>query len=555
MAQPSWIRGLTTILATSVAALLLASCASGTQAETPKASATGDPVTGGSLTYLEPQTWGTLYPPSAGFYPNGGLVNNLTDRLLYQNPETLELEPWIATALPEINEDATEYTFTIRDDVTYSDGSKLTAENVVKNFELFGLGDKDRALPVSEAINNYESGEVVDPTTVKFHFKAPAPGFAQAVSTINSGLVSDATLDLDSDGFGPGNAAKVVGSGPFVVEKEDIGTQLVVKAREDYDWAPPSLAHQGRAYLDQISYTVAGENSVRTGSLTAGQADIARQIEAPDEAVVSGAGLSVVSKPTNGVTNSIAIRFGYPSLSDILVRQAIIAGIDREAILEALFTDSYPLATSALAKGALGYKDQSANYAYDKALAESLLDEAGWVKGSDGIREKDGQKLKLTFNTALPQPRSSEVVTIIQDQLRQIGIDIGIVSGDQAAQTAASADLEQVQLYHSMVARADYDVIKSQYYSANRNASQNLSSITGKVTDPKLDELLEAVASSPKAEDRAAASGEVQDYLSEQAYVLPLFEEPQVYGVQTWVQGFSTESVARPSFYSVWLNK
>lgn len=555
MAQPSWIRGLTTILATSVAALLLASCGSGTQAETPKASATGDPVTGGSLTYLEPQTWGTLYPPSAGFYPNGGLVNNLTDRLLYQNPETLELEPWIATALPVINEDATEYTFTIRDDVTYSDGSKLTAENVVKNFDLFGLGDKGRALPVSEAINNYESGEVVDATTVKFHFKAPAPGFAQAVSTINSGLVSDATLDLDSDGFGPGNAAKVVGSGPFVIEKEDIGTQLVVKAREDYDWAPPSLEHQGRAYLDQISYTVAGENSVRTGSLTAGQADIARQIEAPDEAVVSGAGLSVISKPTNGVTNSIAIRFGYPALTDILVRQAIIAGIDREAILEALFTDSYPLATSALAKGALGYKDQSANYAYDKALAESLLDEAGWVKGSDGTREKDGQKLKLTFNTALPQPRSSEVVTIIQDQLRQIGIDIGIVSGDQAAQTAASADLEQVQLYHSMVARADYDVIKSQYYSANRNASQNLSSITGKVIDPKLDELLEAVASSPKAEDRAAASGEVQDYLSEQAYVLPLFEEPQVYGVQTWVQGFSTESVARPSFYSVWLNK
>ncbi|MFT3888435.1 MAG: TIGR04028 family ABC transporter substrate-binding protein [Arachnia sp.] len=556
MAKHTWVRALTALLVTSVATALLTSC--GGDAEpptTPVGSHSGAAKTGGTLTYLEPQTFNTLYPPSAGFYPNGGIINNITDRLLYQNPETLQLEPWIATALPEINDDATEYTFTLRDDVTYSDGSKLTAENVVKNLDLFGKGDPDRALPVSEAINNYESGEVVDEHTVKFHFSAPAPGFAQAVSTINSGLVSDATLDLNADGFGPGNAAKIIGSGPFVIEKEEIGTKLTVKAREDYNWAPPSLAHQGRAYLDQIDYVVAGENSVRTGSLTAGQADIARQIEAPDEAVVKGAGLTVVSKPTNGVTNSLSLRFPHPFLSDIKVRQAIIAGIDREAIIEALFTESYPLATSSLAKGALGYKDQSAAYVYDTAKAAQLLDEAGWALGSDGVRTKDGQRLTLTFNIALPQPRSADVLTIIQDQLRQIGIEVKIISGDQAAQTTASADINQVQIYHSMVARADYDVIKSQFHSANRNTLQNLSSATGKVTDPELDKLLEAVASEPKDADRAAASAAVQDYLTEKAYVLPLFEEPQVYGLQTYVEGFSTESVARPTFYSVQLNK
>ena len=146
-------------------------------------------------------------------------------------------------------------------------------------------------------------------------------------------------------------------------------------------------------------------------------------------------------------------------------------------------------------------------------------------------------------------------MTIIQDQLRQVGIEVSTISGDQAAQTAAANDINQVQVYHSMVARADYDVIKSQYHSANRNVLQNLSSATGEITDPELDRLLEAVASSPKDEDRAAASGAVQDYLTANFYVLPLFEEPQVYGLQTYVQGFTTESVARPSFYSVWLNK
>ena len=121
------------------AAALLASCAG--QPATTDAAAAGDPVTGGTLTYLEHQPHTTLYPPQAGFYPNGGIVNNITDRLLYQDPETLELEPWIATALPEVNDDATEYTFTLRDDVTYSDGTPLDAENVAKNFDLLGLGD------------------------------------------------------------------------------------------------------------------------------------------------------------------------------------------------------------------------------------------------------------------------------------------------------------------------------------------------------------------------------------------------------------------------------
>ena len=78
------------------------------------------------LTYLEPNWFNSLYPPAAGFYPNGGVVNQLTDRLLYQDPRTLELQPWIATSLPEVNEDATVFTFDIRTDVTSVSYTHLT---------------------------------------------------------------------------------------------------------------------------------------------------------------------------------------------------------------------------------------------------------------------------------------------------------------------------------------------------------------------------------------------------------------------------------------------
>lgn len=532
------------------AAVTMAACGSANGGASGGAS--GTPQQGGTLLYLEPQTWSTLYPPAGGFYPNGGVVNNLTDRLLFQNPETLELEPWIATALPQVNEDATEYTFSLRDDATYSDGTPIDAENVVKNFDLYGKGDAGRALTVSEAINNYDHGEALDATTVRFHFSAPAPGFAQAVSTINSGLLSSATLDRSGEEFGPGNATDIIGSGPFVIAEEEIGTRLQLTARADYAWAPASAAHTGRAHLDAIDIVVAAEDSVRVGTVISQQAHIARQIEAPDEPQFEADGLSLHAAATNGVNNGFSFRFRDPALDDVRTRQALIAAIDRQAILDTLFTDSYPLATGALATTALGYVDTSEHYVHNLEQAASLLDEAGWQAGPDGARSRDGNALTLTFNEALPQPRSREVITLIQEQLAELGIAVNLLPGDQAAQDAARADVGTVQVYHSMVGRADYDVIKSQYSSGNRNTLLNTQP-DGSVGDEELDALLARIASTPGNDGRAEASAAAQAHLAEQAYILPLFEEPQVFGYVDTVQGFATESVGRPRFYDTHL--
>lgn len=534
------VKTLRALAATLAAALALAGCSA---ADRPEGE---DNV----LTYLEPQFFRTLYPPAAGFYPNGGVVNQLTDRLLYQDPETLELSPWIATEMPEVNADATEYTFTIRTDVTYSDGSPLTAENVVANFDLFGRGDKSRTLTSSEQITNYDRGEVVDEDTVKFYFTQPSPGFLQATSAYNAGLLSDSTLALDNEGFGPGNAVNVIGSGPFVVESEEIGTDLKLKAREDYDWAPPAVEHQGRADIDGVHYILAAEESVRTGAILSGQADIARQISAPQEPLLKEQGVDIVSRGTNSMNNQFAFRFNHPLLQDKRVREAIIHGVDREEILRVLFSESYPLATSTVAKTGLAYKDQAAAYTFDPEESKRLLDEAGWEPGPDGIRVKDGQRLVLRTNTALPQPRSKEVMTMVQDQLGELGIGIQVNAGDQATQNADAKDINKVQIYHSMVGRADYDVITSLYGINNRDAFLNQDA-EGNPIDEHLQELLDAVLDTPDKDGRIKATEEVQDYLTEQAYVLPLFEEPVVYAVRPGISGFSPESVARPWFYEV----
>ncbi|TRX32145.1 TIGR04028 family ABC transporter substrate-binding protein [Corynebacterium guaraldiae] len=534
------MKTLRALAATLAAALALAGCSA---AERPDGE---DNI----LTYLEPQFFRTLYPPAAGFYPNGGVVNQLTDRLLYQDPETLELSPWIATEMPKVNADATEYTFNIRTDVTYSDGSPLTAENVVANFDLFGRGDKSRTLTSSEQIANYDHGEVVDEDTVKFYFTQPSPGFLQATSAYNAGLLSDSTLALDNEGFGPGNAVNVIGSGPFVVESEEIGTDLKLKTREDYDWAPPAVKHQGRAEIDGVHYILAAEESVRTGAILSGQADIARQISAPQESLLKDRGVGIISRGTNSMNNQFAFRFDHTLLQDKRVREAIIHGVDREEILRVLFSESYPLATSTVAKTGLAYKDQSAAYGFDLEESKRLLDEAGWEPGPDGIRVKDGQRLVLRTNTALPQPRSKEVMTMVQDQLGELGIGIQVNAGDQATQNADAKDVDKVQIYHSMVGRADYDVITSLYGINNRDAFLNQDA-EGTPIDAHLQELLDAVLDTPDKEGRIKASEEVQDYITEQAYALPLFEEPVVYAVRPGISGFSPESVARPWFYEV----
>lgn len=516
----------------------------------------GAPVTGGVLTYFEPQTWTLLYPPSVGFYPNGGIMNNISARLLWQDPQTLELHPWLATELPEVNADATQYTFTLREGVTYSDGSPLTPANVAKNFDLFGRGDESRTLPVSEQISNYERSEVLDDRRVRFHFSAPSPGFAQATSTMNAGLLADSTLDLDAEGFGPGGATKIHTAGPFHITAETIGTKLSVRAREDYEWAPPHLEHQGRPYLDGIDYLVNNEYSVRIGAVLSGQADGVRDVQAPDETRVEEQGLRLYAKATNGINNSINFRFRTDLLSDIRVRQALIAAIDRQEIVDKLFTPNYPLATGLLAKGAMGYKDQSGSWNYDPAEAARLLDEAGWRLGENGYRTKDGQVLALTVNTALPQPRSNEVQTLVQQQLRRVGVRLSINPGDQAKQTLDALELDRIQIYHSMVARADYDNLRSNYSSVNRDVFLNApgrDDASDDTVDPEIDRLLEELASEPETARRQAAAEAVQDYLVDQAYVLPFFEEPQVFAFRRRVHGFTTEPVGRPDFYSTWI--
>ncbi|WP_437890658.1 TIGR04028 family ABC transporter substrate-binding protein [Phytobacter sp. V91] len=510
---------------------------------------------GGTLIYLEQQAHTNLYPPAGGFYPNGGILNQITDKLTWQNPKTLQIEPWIAQSWTT-NADYTEYTFKLRPNVTFSDGTPLDANAVAKNFDTYGLGNKALNQTVSEVINNYLRSEVVDPLTVKFFFKSPSPGFLQGTSAIGSGLVSLSTLEKNFNQLG--SARSIIGSGPFVVESDRPGREVKLVARKDYNWAPPSFAHQGRPYLDGINVLVTPEDSVRIGALLSGQADAIRQIQAYDEKRVSDKGFAVYASPTRGVNNSVNFRPDNPLVADQKVREALLHATNTKEIVQTLFSANYPQATSVLAKTAVGYVDLSDKLKFDPAQAARLLDEAGWKSGPDGVRQKDGQSLTLTAYESPPQPQNKETLQLVAQQWAKVGVKLNVLAGDAGSKTLDNLDPAKTAVYPTMVGRADPDVLKSQYYPTVRNVLLQKGGASDKVKqfeDSHLNGLLDGIGSATSADKRLALVNEVQQYLIDKAYVIPIFEEPQVYAGAPSTKGLSFEAVGRPSFYNTWLDK
>ncbi|WP_410013899.1 TIGR04028 family ABC transporter substrate-binding protein [Sodalis sp. C49] len=532
--------------------LALLSLAAAAAAETTSAAT---PVQGGTLIYLEQQAHTNLYPPAGGFYPNGGILNQITDKLTYQNPQTLAIEPWIAESWTT-NDDKTQYTFKIRPGVTFSDGTPLDANAVAKNFDTFGLGNKEHHLPVSEVINNYDHSEVIDPLTVKFIFKKSSPGFLQGTATIGSGLVSLGTLAQNFDALG--DARHIIGSGPFVVSGETLGREVDLAARPDYRWGPKNLAQQGRANLDGIKYLITPEDSVRIGALLAGQADFIRQVQAYDEKQVAEQQFNLYAAPTRGVNDGISFRPDNPLVADVRVRQALLRATNSKQIVETLFSPHYPQATSVIAATAAGYVNLADQLAFDPQQAKKLLDEAGWAPGADGVRQKDGRPLALTIYESPPQPQNKEVLQLVAQQWKQVGARLNILAGDAGSKTADSLDPLKTPVNVVEVGRADPDVIKSEFYPTNRDALLQKGGLSSKVntfSDDKLNALLVAISAEVDGQKRLRLAGDAQRYLLEQAYVIPIFEEPQVFAGAPYLKGVSFEAVGRPSFYGAWLEK
>jgi peptide/nickel transport system substrate-binding protein len=426
----------------------------------------------------------------------------------------------------------------------------LTADVVALNFDHFGLGDEELGLAKQEFVSNYDASEVINENTVKFTFTEPTPGFLQATSVVGAAIVAESTATLPYEE--QCQIENFVATGPFTVSNVVPEQQYDLAAREDYDWAPEVDEHQGRAYLDAISVIVTPEDNVRIGALTSGQADAIRAVQVYDVDNIEATGSTVYYAPTNGVNPQFALRPDHPILADLAVRQALQKATDVETAIETIYLGKFDVATSVLSQGATGYVDLSDKLGYDLEGAKALLEEAGWAVGADGIREKDGERLTLTTWPGAVFPLNQQLDELIAEQWKLAGVELDIVTPDQATQTAGSRDPLQQPVAITHVGRVDPDVIWSNFGS---NSNRNALGVTAETADPELDAILTDVTRLATSEERYAKAAEAQEYLIDQAYVIPLYELPQTYAAQAHVQGLRWEAVGRVDLTDVWLTQ
>ncbi|MGO2634708.1 MAG: ABC transporter substrate-binding protein [Galactobacter sp.] len=457
---------------------------------------------------------------NARFYEKANVLNSVLDRLTYFDPETKELVGWIASEF-ESNEDRTEYTFTIRDGVTFSDGEALDAEAVKANLDAFGKGIESAQIQPNVDFANYDSASV-DGNKVTVKLKQADANFLRATSSVTAGLVSPKTLELDT--AGQSDIAKIVGSGPFVYESQVADQEVKFKARSDYAWAPKTAKNQGAPYLDSFTVKYLAEVGNRAGAVQTGQVDLARGLQPVDEEAVKGAGHQVLAVPGLDLTaNVAALRIGSGKLEDVKVRQALNAATDRQTIKDTVLSDSYTVAGSVLNHDAPGFVDLSKDFAYDPDKANDLLDEAGWKKGSDGIRAKGGKKLEITISSSNNSVVIKPAFELIEQQWKEVGVKLVNRAADNTFVTQAQTN-DQVEIFGTR--QFAYGGLGPVFGPANN--TQTLHN-----TADRDDLFAREQAATDDATHEELVGQEQKKIAVDDAIALPLWDEVQVYGAHS----------------------
>lgn len=520
------------------------------------AASDGSPATGGTLQFAlidyqrspDPQ-WGTNYAESL-------IGNNITDKLTWQDPDTGEITPWLAESW-EYNTNLTEFTFHLRKDVTFSDGTPFNAAVVKANFDQYVHGDTKLGINPNGAVllPGYIETRTPDEYTAVVRFEKPLASFLQASSfTANAqpGFLSLSTLRLtDEQRTDP---TKVIGTGPFVYESWEEQVKTVLVKRKGYHWAPPALKHQGEAYLDKIVFNTIPEASVRTGSLESGTIDATLDVGTTDEKPLADKGFKIIHRSVSGT----AIYFNFNSqlfpTNDLAVRKAIQLGWNRDAIQKTVLTDSYSIATSVLNKSVQGYVDYSGSVLkYDPDQARKLLDDAGWVPGADGIRVKAGKRLTLKLlgisNLVVNKPAYESV----QQDLQKIGIDLQLTVvpiPDYAAQIAkAKTDWNITAANRS---RNDPAALNLVYNPKLGNSSFLDANSTG-IDVAEVTKSLDDLETTLDPARRNAFAKTAQDLLVEKyALVNPIYNPSQVIAQADYVHGIVFDAQSRNHFVDAW---
>ena len=532
----------------ALALSLTAACSSGSAG----AADAGKPVSGGSLTWAVETEPITFNPHQYAQAKARLLVWNTFEALLTHDSRGGHL-PWLSTG-HQVSADGRRYTFTLRTDVTFTDGTRFDAAAVKANVDQFlteGYNPSVRAVQ----LRHLEKVEVVDPATVVFHLTQPDVLLLDFLSSPQGAQVSPKSLagakNLKAGG------PELAGTGPFILDRYSPGQEVHFVRNPAYNWAPANAGHSGPAYLEEITYRFLKESSVRVGALTSGQVQVIEGVPATDEGLITANRALTLNRGLNsGSAYSYYFNTGHAPFDDLRVRQAFREAVDVDAVLNGVYRGTATRAWSVIGPTSPFYdKTLEKTYSGDTAEANRLLDEAGWTaRDAGGFRVKDGRRLTVRLVQSAPfvRDRRDVLAQAVQAAVKQsAGIDLTVALVDQGTATKALADGEYEVFDNS---RADTDAGAALNLLLHSAGAINR---TG-VKDPELDRLLDEGQAAADRASRVAAYQRVQKLtVADQALVLPLYAPADQIAAANTVGGLGFEPTAGVpgSAYNVWLSK
>lgn len=469
-----------------------------------------------TLVYVMGQSPVHLDPPNIEESGSPHVAIHVTEPLVIIGPDG-SLNPHLATGWRS-NEDATVWTFDLREGVVFTDGTPFDADAVKYTFDRAVNPDEPKRMRAR--ISQISEVRVVDSHTVEFVLHQP---YADLPNLLTQGvmfIVSPTAAEALGEGF----AMAPVGTGPYIVESFVSGESAVLVRNPDY-W-------QEMGNVDRIEVRRVAEVSTRTFMLETGEADVIQE-PSPDEIDYLD-GLDGISVHLNPSVRQFMVSMNTLSgpLSDVRVRQALNYAIDKEPIVTHLFASTAVVNDSPLPPTVAGYTPIG-TYPYDPERARQLLAEAGYPNG-------------FTLNYWGPTPGRSlanaEVGQQIQASLAEIGVRIEISTADAAAnieRITLPPDASEAAGKHLMFLGGPAPQGAQVFFEANFTtpmwAPAGLN--RGFYSNPRVDELVGLASAEADQARRQALFDEIQAILMEDAPWIFLYSISHIWGVNDRVSG------------------
>ncbi|WP_309112576.1 ABC transporter substrate-binding protein [Saccharothrix sp.] len=343
--------------------------------------------------------------PILGYGPDG--ASKIFDGLVARDAQ-LALVPALAEQVPTASADGLTWTAKLKDGVTFSDGSALSAHDVVFTYK--SVLDQKVNSTIASRFDALADVTAPDDRTVEFRLSHPYAPFAQQLTL---GIVPRAKLEGADINSAPFNTAPV-GTGPYTVAEWRKGDRMVLKANEDH-WG-------GAPAIKTVTVVFVPDDNARATRMAAGEFDGTVLPPKLARTYTGKPGYQVVRNPSADY-RGLGLPSESPFTSDARVRRAINLAIDRRAMIDAVLAGAGTPAATPISPHLADWHDTGATFPRDVAEAERLLDEAGWHRGADGKRAKNGQPARLPVLYPAPDVLRKELALAAASDIAKLGVE------------------------------------------------------------------------------------------------------------------------------------